>query len=332
MQEEFTWKATIDENVGNKDLGLKFEDFKAQPNVFYYNEGDSNIEDKIETFGTLTVTSLEDSEVVFECDADDGKIKGEVKNPIGAVEFNEGLNFFTVECQYNGEDFELSGKAQQGYTLRLKADYGFSGMGYLNIYTIKDDVLQRELRRNKGNKNVIFANVVDDKNLDKVTGEVEATYSGGPVKLVLFSNYNQPFTEKGLGSPYYTTRLILERDNWWEGTLKEIKDIYLYIPQEIEIEEEESKFENIGEDEYQFKIYRLKKETLDDLNSRCLDEFNVFDLNCWSGSNIATSARLIVNDVEDKVSETYIWAKVDYEYETDITEVIRFIKQSDLIA
>ncbi|MBU2633782.1 MAG: hypothetical protein KJ674_00900 [Nanoarchaeota archaeon] len=316
LQEEYTWKATVDDNVGNQDLGLEFDDFKAQPDIY----DKDNIPDKIIAFGDGQINSLmDDSELTFECDADNGEIQGEITNPYGPIKLQEGITkYFRARCEYDGKDFEIGDELQTSYTLRLKADYSFNTLGYLTIYTLSQDKLE-EYKYDKEN---IFSNI-NDKHLNKGTGGVESTYTSGPVKLILHGYFDQPLSEEGPfgdGSAY-NLAIILKRDINWDGTLREIKNIYFYTMEGIDLEE--GSFEYV-EDGGLFKKYRISNGALEELNSRCLNEFKVFDLDCWKGSNVATYVDFIINVNEEELTQLYLQAEVEYIYQSEIKELIKF--------
>ncbi|MFH1209196.1 MAG: hypothetical protein V1663_00185 [archaeon] len=329
-QQEMQTQASVDQNVGNTDLGLRFESFKGQPDTFSV-QGDNKYGANIVAVATGRIESLmDDSEVTFECDAFDGRIKGEVVNPVSSIQVKKNrMQFFNAKCSYDGNDFEMSDNLQTSYTLRMKANYDFNTIGSLTIYTMKAEVFDAKYEQNSYSREKIFEDEgIEDNKLDKSTGKVESTYTYGPVKVILNGMFNQPLNEYGPfqdGGPY-TLQIILRRNENWDGTLVGITNIYLSIVDDINLESDN--FDYVSEyvnEEGAFKKYKLKDNYVEELNNRCLNN-NVFDINCWSGNNIATDFDFSVDINNDKINQRFIRIEVEYEYQAQTQEVITFIK------
>jgi len=329
LQQELRWKSTIDKNVGNDHLGLKITNFYAIQNVYDLVIGDEYYDGEVNALAYIDVESLmEESIVSFECGEKKGKIIGEA-DPPGPIEISDlTTNSFVVECIYQGEDFELD-KPLTTYTLKFKANYISNSLAYLSIYTMEHDTLQTLLDQYNQDRSIIFGIVGNkDSQLDEETGFVGSTYTAGPVKLNLKAVYNQPFTEKGPSNnkDYYKIYLNIGRNVNWEGVLKEIKNVYFYTYEGVELNEGEY-FEYIEDDEDGFMKYRLGESYLEELNSRCFDEEEgVFDIDCWKGSAIEVPVEIGIYDVSSDLGKTYIKAEVEYLYQAYETDVISFAK------
>jgi len=325
----YQWKTNVDENVGNRDLGLTFDEFQTEwRGYFRVKASENQYTQSIIAIGSGKINSMmEDSEVTFECDADDGEIIGEVLNPYGPIQLDEGMTkYFRARCEFQGEDFDIGDKILTPYTIRLKAHYNFNTLGYLTIYTMRGTVLEQKLKASNYNREIIFKDI-DNQYLDKKTGEVSSTQTYGPVKLNIRGLFYQPLSEESEDGDVYSLEIDIRRDAYWDGTLKEIQNLYIYTDQDIEIEDT-GKFDYVGEDGA-LKKYKLVSEEIDKLNEVCLNDDNVFESDCWTTSPLPVYLDFRVNIDNDELNQRYIKAELQYIYESEISDVIEFKRDEE---
>jgi len=314
----YGWQSDVDKNSENKELGLKFQNFRSIKKVYLENE-------QISLVGTVNVNSLkDDSKVKFDCEASTSSIKGNIQ-PNEQVEIQkDSAQVFTIRCDIPEEEIKLDGKQVKAEIITLTADYDFKTESYVEAYT-----MSRELLAKKQNNQENPFEEENNPRLNKETGEIRSQYTAGPMKVLINSEYTQPFTEAGPFSsdPYYSLGILVEKANsFYEGKLNKINEVYLYLPKNFELSGEDDQFELLQENENEvFDKYRLKQDKIDQLNSYCKNA-NILDLQCqnyWDRGFIIslTKFRIAALNKED-LDKNYIRTEVDYQFQAKTSQTV----------
>ena len=335
LLESYTWKTTIDEGSTKKDLGVKITSLRT-------NEDIINIErfPTIELVAEVSASSSEPLEIKFSCLTEDNQ-EGEVanKNNIKFISSNT-KEVFTVKCLYKKENFEIDETKTSTQKIRIRSTYDFVTDAYMPIYLLQKDILDYKIE--EGNKgpvrqeyNIFEDENINDPNLNKKDKITSSVYTKGPMKLALRSLYSQPYTEEGPfgeGSSY-NLDIKIDDDLQWTGNIEEIEDFYLYIPEELDLTTD--KFEYF-ENEDNFKIYKAKSTTIDELHKKCepksdLNKLrNLIDEDCWRSGNMIVSAEFSVNNPPEDISQTFIRTKIIYKFNDEKRKSITFLSSENV--
>lgn len=319
----YSWQADIDKNSQNEELGLKFQKITSLKKTYLYSE-------PISVVSTVKVNSLKDnSKVTFSCDATTSKIKGEIQ-PNEPVFIPKDLTqVFSIRCDIPENSIKLDGKTVRAENIILKADYDFKTEAYVESYTMSKKILTEK----QTNQEKIFENE-NNPRLNKDTGEVRSQYTSGPMRVLINSDYTQPFTEAGpfLNNPYYDLGIIIEKGNSaYQGKLNKINNVYLYLPKNFELMPEQTIFEQgdfVGDEKFSeeiFNKYKLSEKKIQEINGACKDS-SLIDIQCqnyWERGFIIALTNFKINSLsKEDLDKNYIGAEVDYEFQSQISQVI----------
>jgi hypothetical protein len=201
---------------GEKEpLGVYMEDIKAADKQFYEDES-------VTIWATLRVMNLDEEnpvEVRVNCTANKGTDK-----PVDGEVFPKGLfKIYSLE----EEDLQCKfapGELEKGYRkVSMAATFNFETMAYLKSYFIDQERL-RSMRRDDIDVFSHFG-ITDVKPV--------ARYTNGPVKIGIESK-EPPI---GLSAETDTMPLLgVTLGNQWEGAIKKINDLIVYIPASMELD------------------------------------------------------------------------------------------------
>ena len=334
------FEATVDENSENEELGLKFENLKSLKQSYLKDDEEINL------IATTKITTLDDKmKIIFTCKDKTSDINGKIDLGGGLqdqeeIEIQENSNqVFPVQCvlplKENFDNGNIAFSSEQKIKVErivLSADYNFKTQAYVEAYTMNSRLL-KEKQYNEENP---FKDEINSR-LNKDTGEIKSKYSKGPIKVLINSEYSQPFTEQGpfLRDSYYNLRILAEQLTLSQGTLNKINNVYLYIPENFEIlEDDKNDFEydeGISNDynEPIFKKYKLKNEMLRNINEYC-DERRLSETECESywktGISLGKTKFKIVNLNQDELDKYFIRAEADYDFKLETSKTISIIK------
>ncbi len=318
--ESYSWKSSIDENSKKQSLGVEIKNFNARNDLL------RNDFENVEATAEVQIYSTESTTIEFSCLTEDDKL-GEVadNNEIISIPPNRKISS-SVKCIYQKDLFDIEdNEATDSQKIRIRASYEFSTEAYMPIYTLQKNSLETSIE--KGD-NIFIENKIQDENLDENEGIASSVYTKAPVRLILRSISSQPYTEEGpfgQGSRY-ALDLRVDDVQEWTGSLKEIKGLSIYIPEEISINSED--FEYSGEEE-NFKIYSAKGSLINELNSICKSRdkkiLDFIDEECWRRGAITTGIEFSVNNAQEELSKTFIRAKLDYIFNDEKQDTITFL-------
>ncbi|MBL7148098.1 MAG: hypothetical protein ISS82_04700 [Nanoarchaeota archaeon] len=326
LVEESYWKSNVDINSKNDDLGVRINKFEVVINNIDSEKFLSQEGSKIEALAEGHASTIESIEIEFSCLTEDNKL-GEVANQNNILSLSENRKqFFTVKCVYDKDLFDIDqNEAIDFQKIKIKSSYEFVTESYLPIYLLQKDILDLKREDNED----VFEDV-DDSNLDKNKGITSSVYTEGPLKLVLRSLYTQPFTEEGpFGSgSYYTLDIRLDDNVKWTGNIEEIEEIYLLIPDEVNIVTTDFEEMNLEDG---FNVYRAKASLIEKLYEQCeakslLEDLqNIIDEDCWRRGDMITSLEFSIDNAPEEISKTFIRAKVKYRYGDIKQDTVNFI-------
>lgn len=313
----YGWQADVDKNSQNKELGLTFQKFTSLKQTYLPGETLSFV-------GSVKINSLKDnSQVKFTCNAITTKIPGIIRPSEPFILPKDSTQVFSVRCEIPSDEIKLAGKKIRAETVVLEATYDFKTDAYVEAYTMSKKLLTEK----QDNQEDIFENE-DNSRLNKETGEVRSQYTAGPMRVLINSEYSQPFTEAGpfTNDPYYSLGILIQKaSSFYQGRLNKINKVYLYMPKNFELSDKEERFELVENEDEVFDKYSLKQKEIDSLNSACKN-YNFLDLECqnyWErGFIIAlTSFRINYLNKED-LDKNYIRGEVEYEFKAQTSQVV----------
>ncbi len=289
----------VDQNAKEK-LGVYIEDIKLSAPVVYEGE-------PISIWATLKARTLGDKiiNVNVSCKTKD-KEGSEI---IGYTDIGkkETLREFKI-AKMEEEDIDCNFKKYEldtgAYEIKFNALFNFETMAYLKTYFI-----------NKERQRSLIREGIDVFEQYGITDTAPtAIYTNGPIKIGMETT-QQPI---GLSANYDNKpRLGITFDNAWEGKIKKIRDLVVYIPEDIEIGACLDSFEpydNIKEEEKQkgYDAYKLRDEIKEGRLFKDIEQF--ITINC--------RLNIPLNKVSQFLGKTPITTKyfkvtVDYEYELE---------------
>jgi hypothetical protein len=316
----FDWQADVDKNSQSQELGLTFQRFTSLKKTYLPGEPLSFV-------GSVKVASLkDDSKVTFTCDATTDKINGNIQPSEPFVLSKDSTQVFSIRCEVPAESIKLETKKIKAETVVLKADYDFKTDAYVEAYTMS----KRVLTEKQNNQEDVFENE-NNPRLNKQTGEVKSQYTAGPMKILINSEYSQPFTELGpfSSNSYYSLGIIIEKANsFYQGKLNKINNVYLYLPKNFELNDKENQFELINAEDEIFNKYQLKQDKIDKLNLIC-KEPNLFDVECqnyWERGFILALTNFKISSLnKEDLDKNYIRSEVEYEFQAQTSQVVTIV-------
>lgn len=313
---QYSWQAEVDENSQNQELGLIFQKFTSLKKTYLPNEPLSFV-------ASIKIASLkDDSKVTFSCEDTTSKINGNIEPKEPVVLPKDSIQVFSVRCDIPTETIKLGEKKIKAETVVLKAVYDFKTNAYIEAYTMSKQLLTEK----QNNLENVFENE-ENSRLNKATGEVRSQYTAGPIKILINSEYSQPFTEAGpfTNDPYYSLGIAIEKaSSFYQGRLNKINNVYLYLPKNFELKED-NLFEFSNEEDEIFNKYKLKEETINKLNSVCNGP-NSLNLECqtyWERGFIIALTSFKVNSLnKPELDKNYIRAEVEYDFQAETSQVV----------
>ncbi|MEK6835833.1 MAG: hypothetical protein AABX55_02310 [Nanoarchaeota archaeon] len=328
LERTYSFKGEVDSNQENRELGLTFTSFKSIKDRFLEKE-------PISLLATVKAMSFkEDSQIKFSCKDTTSEIQGTI-TPSEPVSLEKNIpKIFTVRCEINPEQISLVDKDVRSERIVLSANYNFKTEAYVPTYTISDEKL-KSLQSQAVNPFI----GIDDPKLNENTGEAISTYNYGPMKVLVNSQFSQPFTEKGafVDNPYYDLTILIETSNLgpiYQGQLNKINNVYLYLPNNFELAEEEiaNNFdivEQVEDEDLFFTRYKLKEEKINQLNDQCKNyKYDILECaSLWERGFTITLTKFKVAYLENiDLTKYFIRAEVDYEFQAETSKVITIVK------
>ena len=290
----------VDQNA-NEKLGVYIEDIKLSEPVVYEGE-------PLSIWAILKARTLGDKIVPVEVscktkDKEGNEIAGYTN--IGTEEKSRKFEIAKMEEEDVDCNFEKHMLDTGTYDIKFNAVFNFTTMSYLKTYFINKERLRSLTQEG--------IDVFDHYGItDK---EPIAVYTNGPVMIGMETS--QP--PVGLSTDYDNKpRLGITIDNQWEGKVKQIRNLIIYIPESIEIGACLDSFEPydiIKEEEKQkgYNAYKLRDEIIKESN-RFKNIENFITINCRL--NIPSYK---VNSLLGKtpITTKYFKVTVDYVYELE---------------
>ncbi len=346
------WKSTVEATETDDELGLSFTHLQSNRDLYFTTE-------IIEASASLAIKvpkveggDNEASRVTFGCLGEtNGEVKEGMITPKEKVISKGELTFVDVKCKFPENTFTIeSGVVQsnnqlQSLKIKFFVDYDFSSFTFWPVYTKSDE----KIREDRLLGNDPFENVNDKISRyirDREKGIVASEASKAPMRLIL-GGVGQPYGEKGAGEEGFNfLGVSFEKYGRYApsgvqgGTVREIKDIKLRIPENFALNTGEGDFVESNDDVSKLnkKEYMIKKEELAKLNSRCerlgikKEELpgylsqKCFDALSDEDFTTSTSFRIEFLEAED-LSVTEFTARADYLYETYDTLLVNLRRQ-----
>ncbi|MBW2987868.1 hypothetical protein DRJ48_00665 [Candidatus Woesearchaeota archaeon] len=238
------YEARVEE--GEKEpLGITLEELMPANPLFYTDE-------EVIVWGTIHGRTLDKPVTVnLSCWVGQGenKVMGTIW-PSNIVEIDvEDIKDF--ECRFE------PGQLRAGNNIVfVGAEYPFTTMSYLKAYFMEETRL-RSLRRE--NIDVFDYLEIEDR-------EPRAVYTSGPVELSLATTKPLMGIFRDRDKNKFTPVLSMLVSGGWEGKLKEITDLTLSLPPQIETKSCYPEFEAAGKDSEGRNVYHLKQPITEELD------------------------------------------------------------------
>src|SRR3989344_3541794 len=356
LVENYDFVSTVEENENNPDAGVKIESF-SQRGISFENE-------PIIADGFIKLTPLKDMEVNIYCKLE-GYPKKETEeyypaelsslNARGNTIYNrkeQGTEKPMAICEFpNGlrilEEKTLGRKEIiNSATAELVARYNYVSLSTFKIYMLNKRENQRLLALDQDPFE--YYSIRDPQ--IKSDNTVRSRATDGPILLSIGSFNQQPFSE---GITYTLGVSLEENTNWAGGNLRylnyldlKVPDPYIYLEGEPQYPKKELSgkstcaFYYTGEkDNNGYKVYRLKDEFLDMVNTDCSKDAlrNIKDLNTeeciklYKGPQTFT-CNFIIPEVppDEGIFIDYLIAETSFIYETKKTTAVDFRKRHEL--
>jgi len=312
-----TYDSLVKENEENEDLGVEIVTFEPLSNYFL-------IGDSIQLRGVIKSSSLsdEDSVAFINCELED--YYGDVI--IDPEEINvpgEGrVETTDILCSFEGGLDESSNSKKATLTV----NYGFYSLATYDTY-----IMERSE----------YDYLVYDKGVDpfeeygfspeniKSNNIMQSVTFPGPVNLAISTNTPQPFYDE------QEILFIVSLKEEWAGNLWQLDDLKLKIPEEINLDEDTAfcDFVDSGEIEGNYKIYDLKQEELDEVNSACspemLENIGMSEQRCISElkTEIQFLCKFTILGLPENQNllHTNIVAETNYIYEIEETTSVKIL-------
>lgn len=293
------YTGTVDQNAKEK-LGVYIEDIKLSEPVVYEGE-------PVSVWGVMKARTLGDKiiNVKVSCKTKDQKgneIKG--YSQIGQDEKSREFEIAKMEEEDIDCNFEKYQLKVGTYNIKFNAIFNFTTMAYLKAYFINKDRLRSLVREDI---DVFDYYGITDK-------EPKAIYTNGPIMIGMETS-KPPI---GLSTDYDNKpRLGITIDNQWEGKVRKIKDIIIYIPEGVGMGGCMNSFkiyDSINDEEKQegYDAYNLNDDVKEDLRFKNIENF--ITENC-----VLNIPQYSVNNFLGKtpITTKYFKVTVEYEYELE---------------
>lgn len=327
----YGWKTDVDENTQNLQLGLRFiTPFKTLKQTYLTNE-------EVTATTTIEISSLEkESNILLSCNVtkDMPPDKESIVQPSEPIKINKNeIKRFPAVCKIPENTFIIPGDGTQvlAKKLRLGAAYDFKTNSYLDIYTMQKSYLDSLITQGIDP----FENEINPS-LDKSTGQTTPITTYGPMKVILSLQYNQPLTEQGpfTGDNTYLFGLKIEKTSAsWQGRLKKINDIYINLPNNFELVDENFQEDYSNQNanlDGRFRRYKLNQGKINELNNQCITYYNsntVQDcIDLFERGFVIAFTKFRINSLDQSLVRDSIGAEVDYIFEAETLASITYVK------
>jgi len=312
-----TWRSEVDKSTQNKELGLRFKtELKG---------GKYLVDQPITLKASIMVNSLKTSTIQSKCISkafkkDDTKVI--VVNPESKDIAKGYTQTFTVFCEIPSNYYEsklLDPIETFGDKITLAANYEFNTFAYIPIYTMSRQFLENT----EGNVEI------KDSLVSSTDNVARSRYTLGPVNLALIFDETQPVTEE---ADYRFTIGIKKTGQEWSGRLSKVNDLFLYLPKNFELINQEPYTFIMEEAEGDLVKYRLDKENIEGINNHC-DNYNLDKDECstyWETLAIIIPSKFKITSLEDEdLKQTVIGVEADYGFAAESFASLTIIKTQE---
>lgn len=317
----YGFQSDIEEDSIRRDLGVKIVSLEqVGGRAFSGND--------IMLRGIVTAeTSDNDLEAGVRCSMEgyEGDVKAEISGVSGdSIKVYKDIpQTFTVTCVFpGGVVIEDLSKIKVTRIAKVYVDYDFSTKAMHNAYFLSKN--NADYLISKGVDPFVYYNIKDP--LLKSDRTVRSVATQGPINLGIGTFDSQPFSEN---VPYFLGVTLTNNDDWF-GSLKELEDLSLYLPPNINLAGENNlagdcDFHYTGQtDQYGFKIYSINDNKLEQANKDCSKGALVDQLltqeQCLSffKTNLNYMCKfMVVEDLsDDSMFYDVMRTEADYVYET----------------
>src|SRR3989344_6014171 len=317
----YGFQSEIEENADKKELGVKVTNLE-QVGGRAFSGNDVIIR------GVITAQSLTSeltSSVRCEMDGYKGDVKVEISGTGGdsMKVYKDVPQTFTATCIFpNGVTVDDLSKIKITGIAKMYVAYDFTTKAMHNTYFLSKKSADSLI--SKGVDPFVYYKVSDP--LLKSDRTVRSVTTQGPINLGIGTFDSQPFSEN---IPYYLGVTLTNNDDWF-GNLKELKDVLLYMPPNIDVAGEgniqgECDVYPTGDlDEDGFKVYSLNSDKLEQANKDCskkaLSEQLIGEEQCLNlfKNNINYMCKFVIAEGldEDNIFKDIMSAESGYVYET----------------
>ncbi len=348
----YGFESDIEQTQTDPDLGVKVSDLR-QVGLPQYGE-------PIEIIGTIKAKSPEDDlKLVVSCRLDDGDLipavvssttssgneatlyKGQLEIIQASCVFPKGIQPEKVTLAR--PDLKQTEPIKTSKQARMYANFEYKTKASHNTYFMQSGELSAILELGKEPFTLYKVNdpqLTYDRKITSIT-------TAGPIKVGIGTLVSQPFVE----SRPYSFGVTLANNLDWNGNLKKLEEIYVYIPPLFYLDGEQQfgdkqftstcAFDPTGQiDQDGFKIYKLKESLLTQTNKECdkatLKSSSLTEQQCIDlfGKNRDMTFRC--NFKIPTLSEgpglqyDFIRAEATYIYQTERVVAVDAIKRQDI--
>ncbi len=308
------WKKQIAIASGDYYTGEVDKNAKEKLGVYIENmkQADANLyeDDRVTIWANIKARTLErDASVSVKVSC---KAKGnekEIEGDADIVNEKEKTKTFSM-ARDEVEDIDCvfyEGELEKGsYSIKFNAEFNFTTMSYIKSYFIDKERLRSFTREG-----------IDVFNFYKITDKSPvAIYTNGPV-MVGMETSSQPvgISEEADTMP----KLGITIQNNWEGKIKRINELIIYVPDSMEIDLDScdhafEKAENLQDEDMQesYNAYRLKDNAKDNAQLKDIKEFQSF--NCRIDVKKDKTSLILKNE---PISTQYFKATIRYVYDIE---------------
>ncbi len=281
----------VDQNV-REPLGVYITNIETSDPIVYEDE-------EIDIWATLIAKSIEEpiETIKVKCEADTHTLGKEIPGTTKVKEFHDLFDDEDdIDCK-----FEAGVLEEGSHLITFTAEFDFTTLGYLKTYFIDDE----RLKAFKREKIDVFKEYgITDKN-------PIAIYTNGPVGIGMETK-TPPI---GVNDDYDSTpKFGITIENNWKGKIAEIKDLIIYLPDGLELDDYcDRAFQDLTREEYKLEGYKGYEFTKGIKESREWKNIEVYR---------SRKCRLRIKDPskvlgDSPISIKYIKARIDYIYNSE---------------
>lgn len=349
----YGFESDIEQTQTDPDLGVKISDLR-QVGLPQYGE-------PVEIIGTIRAKSPEDDlKLVVNCRLDDGDIipaivssttssgneatlyKGQLEVIQASCVFPKGIQPEKVTLV--NPDLKKSEPIKTSKQARMYADFEYKTTAMHGTYFMQSEKLSAILQQSKEPFSECKINdpqLTADRRMTSIT-------MAGPIKVGIGTLVSQPFVEE---RPY-SFGITLANNLDWNGNLKKVEEIYVYLPPFLYLDGEKEfgdkqftstcAFDPTGQiDQNGFKIYKLKESLLAQTNKECdkgtLKSLSLTEQQCIDlfGKNRDITFRCnfkAPTSLEGGCMQyDIIWAEAKYIYQTEKVIAVDAVKRPETV-